>query len=139
MSVKSKLLPPRNELTEAEWAVMKVVWERQPCSAGDVQEALADDRNWAYSTVKTTMDRLVKKGVLSLSRVRNLQLFAARLNRTDAARGEVRRLLDRAFDGAVAPMMNHLVAHERLTDDDLAELRRLIDAAGNDPRDHASG
>lgn len=114
------------ELTEAEWAVMKVVWERQPCSAGDVQEALADDRGWAYSTVKTTMDRLVKKGVLTLTRVRNVQLFQARLTRTDAARGEFRRLLDRAFDGAVAPMVNHLVAHENLTADDLAALRRLI-------------
>lgn len=117
---------PLNELTEAEWAVMKVIWARQPCSAGDVQEALADERGWAYSTVKTTMDRMVKKRVLTLSRIRNLQLFEARLSRTDAARGEMRRLLDRAFDGAVAPMVNHLVAHEKLTADDLAALRQLI-------------
>jgi BlaI family penicillinase repressor len=130
-------LLPANELTEAEWAVMKVVWQRQPCSAGDVQEALADDRGWAYSTVKTTMDRLVKKGILSLTRVRNVQLFQARLSRTDAARGEFRRLLDRAFDGAVAPMVNHLVAHENLSADDLAALRRLIDSA--DHRDQAAG
>lgn len=118
--------PPENELTEAEWAVMKVVWERQPCAAGDVQEALAAERAWAYSTVKTTMDRLVKKRVLKLTRVRNLQLFQARLSRTDAARGEIRRLVDRAFDGAVAPMVNHLVAHEELSAADLAALRRLI-------------
>jgi predicted transcriptional regulator len=117
---------PNDELTEAEWAVMKVVWKRQPCSAGDVQEALAEERGWAYSTVKTTMDRLVKKGILALSRIRHVQLFEARLSRTDAARGEMRRLLDRAFDGAVAPMVNHLVAHEKLTAADLASLRRLI-------------
>lgn len=117
---------PLNELTEAEWAVMKVIWARQPCSAGDVQEALADERGWAYSTVKTTMDRLAKKGVLTLTRIRNLQLFEARLSRTEAARGEVRRMLERAFDGAVAPMVNHLVAHEKLTSDDLAALRQLI-------------
>ncbi len=117
---------PLNELTEAEWAVMKVIWSRQPCSAGDVQEALADDRGWAYSTVKTTLDRLVKKGILTLSRIRNLQLFQARLSRTDAAGAGVRRLLDRAFDGAVAPMVNHLVAHEKLTAEDLAALRQLI-------------
>ena len=124
-----------NELTEAEWAVMKIVWERQPCAAGDVQEALAAERGWAYSTVKTTMDRLVRKGVLSLTRVRNLQLFQARLTRTDAARGEFRRLLDRAFDGAVAPMVNHLVAHEDLSSDDLAALRHLIAAAPRKGRD----
>lgn len=105
---------------------MKIVWERQPCSAGDVQEALADERGWAYSTVKTTMDRLVKKGVLALSRVRHVQLFSARLSRTEAARGDVRRLIERAFDGAVAPVFNHLVAHEKLTAEDLAALRQLI-------------
>lgn len=105
---------------------MKVIWSCEPCSAGDVQEALAHERGWAYSTVKTTLDRLVKKGVLTLKRIRNLQLFEARLSRTDAARADVRRLLHRAFDGAVAPMMNHLVAHENLTADDLAALRRLI-------------
>lgn len=139
MSAKKKPVPLRNDLTEAEWAVMKIVWERQPCSAGDVQDALADDRDWAYSTVKTTMDRLVKKGILSLSRVRNLQLFTARLSRTDAARGEVRRLIDRAFDGAVAPMMNHLVANERLSAGDLSELRRLIDSAGSNTDGRATG
>lgn len=117
---------PPAELTGAEWAVMKVIWSRQPCSAGDVQEALADERGWAYSTVKTTLDRLVRKGALSLTRIRNLQLFQARITRTEAARSEVRRILARAFDGAVAPLMNHLVAHETLTADDLTELRRLI-------------
>lgn len=118
-----------NELTEAEWAVMKVVWEHQPCSAGDVQEALAADRGWAYSTVKTTMDRLVKKGVLSLSRVRNVQLFHARVSRAQAARVEIRGVLDRVFDGAVAPLVNHLVEHERLSADELAALRRLVATA----------
>jgi BlaI family penicillinase repressor len=124
-----------NELTSAEWAVMKVVWERQPCSAGDVQEVLAPGRGWAYSTVKTTMDRMVKKGILHLTRIRNLQLFAARLTRTDAARREIRRVLDRAFDGAVAPMVNHLVAHEHLSPADLAALRQFINTASSDKAD----
>ncbi|PTY08744.1 BlaI/MecI/CopY family transcriptional regulator [Opitutaceae bacterium EW11] len=128
-SGKDEATPRPNELTAAEWEVMKVVWERQPCSAGDVQEALKAERGWAYSTVKTTMDRLAKKGVLALKRVRNVQLFEARITRTDAARGEIRRLLDRAFDGAVAPMVNHLVAHEKLAPGELAALRRLIESA----------
>jgi BlaI family penicillinase repressor len=122
----------RRELTAAEWEVMKVVWSHQPCSAGDVQERLAAARSRAYSTVKTTMDRMVRKGLLKLTRVRNVQLFAARLTRIEAARGEIHRLLERAFDGAVAPMVNHLVTHERLSADDLAQLRRLIAATAGD-------
>jgi predicted transcriptional regulator len=52
------------ELTDAEWAIMRVVWENEPCAAGTVQEALKKTKDWAYSTVKTTMDRMVKKGFL---------------------------------------------------------------------------
>ena len=115
------------ELTGAEWDIMKVVWEREPCTAGDVQEAVAEVRGWAYSTVKTTMDRMVKKGILKLKRVRNLQLFEARLSRAEVATGELRRLLDRAFDGAVAPMVNHLVENEDLSAEDLAALRQMIE------------
>ncbi len=49
----------KTELTEAEWAIMNIVWEEEPCAAGTVQESLSKSRNWAYSTVKTTMDRMV--------------------------------------------------------------------------------
>jgi BlaI family penicillinase repressor len=124
--------PAARELTTVEWEIMKVVWERQPCSAGDVQEQLAPRFAWAYSTVKTTMDRMLQKGILSLSRVRNVQLFEGRLSRTEAATSEIRGLLARAFDGAVAPMVNHLLAHEKLSADDLAALRRMIESAAPD-------
>ena len=52
------------ELTEAEWIIMKVVWENEPCAAGTVQEILQKSKNWAYSTVKGAMDRMVEKGFL---------------------------------------------------------------------------
>ncbi|MCP4450752.1 MAG: hypothetical protein GY809_04775 [Planctomycetes bacterium] len=47
------------ELTEAEWDIIRVVWEQEPCAAGAVQEALAETRAWSYATVKLTMDRMV--------------------------------------------------------------------------------
>ena len=122
-------------LTDAEWSVIKVVWRRRRCTAGDVQADLADERGWAYSTVKTTMDRMVAKGILTLERAGNVQWFLARLTQGQVARSEVRRLLERAFDGAVAPMVNHLVTHEKLSGDDLAALRRLIDEAAPEEGD----
>jgi predicted transcriptional regulator len=63
------------ELTEAEWEIIQVVWERQPCAAPTVQEELAARRKWTYSTVKTLMDRMVTKGLLTTERIRNLMLY----------------------------------------------------------------
>jgi BlaI family transcriptional regulator, penicillinase repressor len=117
------------ELTEAEWTIMKVVWENQPCAAGTVQDALAKDKGWAYSTIKTTMDRMVVKGLLEIKKIRNLQLFSSTINATQARKGEFHKMLSRAFDGALGPMMQYLVEHEKLSDDDLQQLRQLVGKA----------
>ena len=113
------------ELTEAEWEIMKVLWEKQPCAAGTVQETLAKSRAWAYSTVKTTMDRMVEKGFLKIERIRNLQLFSCRISEVDAKRGEFRKMLKRAFDGALTPMMQFLIEHEGLSKEQASQLRKL--------------
>ena len=115
------------ELTEAEWDIMKVVWEKEPCAAGTVQETLAQNRNRAYSTVKTTMDRMVEKGFLQIERIRNLQLFRSCISEVDAKRGEFRKMLKRAFDGALTPMMQFLIEHEGLSKEQADYLRSLVE------------
>jgi len=114
------------ELTEAEWAIMRVVWANEPCAAGTVQEALEREREWAYSTVKTVMDRMVRKGLLEVERIRNLQLFRSTVSEVEARRGELRKMLKRAFDGALTPMMQFLVENEELSPDEVAALRKLL-------------
>ncbi|HEV2970969.1 MAG TPA: BlaI/MecI/CopY family transcriptional regulator [Pirellulales bacterium] len=126
---KSKRSPPGKPkpLTDVEWAIMAVVWEHEPCAAGTVQEALHDNHGWAYSTVKTTMDRMVAKGLLATHSIRNLQMFAPLITRTEAKRAELRRLLSRAFNGALTPMIQFLVEDEGLSADELKQLRKLLD------------
>jgi BlaI family penicillinase repressor len=114
------------ELTEAEWAIMKVVWEEEPCTAGTVQETLVGTRDWAYSTVKTTMDRMADKGFLVVERIRNLQLFRSSISEVEAKRAEFRRMLMRAFDGALTPMMQFLIEQGGLSKDEAAQLRQLV-------------
>jgi BlaI family penicillinase repressor len=125
-NVKGKNEAAFGELTEAEWAIMKVVWEHQPCAAGTVQEALVSKRGWAYSTVKTTMDRMVDKGLLKINKVRNIQLFSPRINRTEAAKGEFRKMLSRAFDGAFTPMMQFMLDSSSLSKDELNQLEGMV-------------
>jgi len=117
------------ELTEAEWEIMRIVWDRQPCTAGTVQEELAATRDRAYSTIKTTMDRMAEKGLLRIERIRNLQLFRSCVSEVEAKRGEFRRMLKRAFDGALTPMMQFLLEHEGLSPQEAAQLRKLVDKA----------
>lgn len=130
---------PNVELTEAEWEVMKVVWEKEPCTAGTVQESRAETRDWAYSTVKTTMDRMADKGLLRIKKIRNLQLFKSRVSEVDAKRGELRKMLKRAFDGALTAMMQFLIEHEGLSKEEAAQLRKLVRKQNSEDRIQNTG
>jgi BlaI family transcriptional regulator, penicillinase repressor len=118
--------PRSRTLTDVEWAIMNVVWEKEPCAAGTVQETLSEAHGWAYSTVKTTMDRMVAKGLLSLQTIRNLNLFSSQITRKEARRGELRRLLKQAFGGALSPMLQFLIDDEALSEEELQELRAVV-------------
>lgn len=114
------------DLSEAEWDILRVVWDNTPCAAGTVQETLEASRQWAYSTVKTLMDRMVDKGLLSMSKIRNLQLFTATITPEEAKRRELTRTLKRAFDGALTPLVQFLVEEEAFSKDDIQTLRHFV-------------
>lgn len=115
-----------HELTEAEWDIIQVVWERQPCAAPTVQEELAARKKWSYSTVKTLMDRMVTKGLLTTERIRNLMLYRSAISRQDAQRGELMRAVKRAFGGAFTPMMQFMLDSDTLSRKELDDLESLI-------------
>lgn len=117
------------ELTEAEWIIIKVVWENEPCAAGTVQENLQESKNWAYSTVKGAMDRMVEKGFLEINKIRNLQLFKSKISQAEAKKSEFRKMLKRAFDDALTPMMQFLIENEDFSKKDLRQMRELIEKA----------
>ena len=114
------------ELTGGEWTIMQAVWDLEPCAAPTVQEALEEDRGWAYSTVKTMMDRMVAKGLLKTERIRNLILYRSAITRSQARKGEIMRTVKRAFDGAMTPMMQFLLDDHQFSKDELAELEAAI-------------
>jgi len=114
------------ELTKGEWAIIQAVWDNEPCAAPTVQEVLETQKNWTYSTVKTMMDRMVTKGLLSTERIRNLILYRSSITRTEAQKGEILRTVKRAFDGALTPMMQFMLDNNELSRQQLAELETMI-------------
>ena len=116
----------KTELFDSEWTILQVVWEREPCAAPTVQEALKKDKGWAYTTVKTLMDRMVKKGLLKTEKIRNLYLYQSAITRAQAQRREILRTVKRAFDGALTPMMQFLIENEKLSDEDYRQLEQLL-------------
>ena len=114
--------------SEAEWKVMRVVWQRPGCAVKDIVAELEGETGWSYSTVKTMLARLTEKGALSLEKHGHLYRYEAAVDERDARRSALRSLLDRAFDGTMASLVHHMVAEEKLSKRDVEELRGLLAA-----------
>jgi predicted transcriptional regulator len=121
------------QLTEAEWKVMTAVWEGHPATARLVLERLEPGTGWAYTTVKTMLARLARKGTLRAVREGKAVAYRPTLTREEARRSALRALAERAFDGALAPMLHFLAKSERLGAKERAELIRMLEKGGGKP------
>ena len=114
-------------ISDAESEVMQVLWRKAPLSADEVIEALAARQDWQDATVKTLLNRLLNKGAIRAEKDGRRYLYSPMVKREDWVLAESRGLLERLFDGRVAPLVAHFSAHRKLSKKDVAELRKLLE------------
>ncbi len=124
MSKSDPITPER--ISEAELAVLEVLWEHPGASASEVCKCVCEQRDWTLATVKTLLSRLVQKQAIASQPDGRRYLYSPVIERADYVGGESRRLLDRLFGGRAASLVAHLAESEALTKDDLAEIEKLV-------------
>ncbi|MEF9977267.1 MAG: BlaI/MecI/CopY family transcriptional regulator [Thermomonas sp.] len=122
------------QISEAESVVMDVLWLRSPLAAEDIVAALAGSRDWQEPTIKTLLNRLLNKGAISAEKDGRRYLYAPILQRDAWVQGESESLLQRMFDGRVAPLVAHFSEQRKLSRKDIAELRKLLEELDDDGR-----
>jgi predicted transcriptional regulator len=120
------------QISDAESIVMEVLWQRSPRCADEVVAELAREQDWQEPTVKTLLNRLLTKGAIRAEKDGRRYLYAPVLKREDWVHSQSRSLLDRLFDGRVAPLVAHFSEKGRLSKKDIAELKRLVGELDND-------
>ncbi|MBL9118464.1 MAG: BlaI/MecI/CopY family transcriptional regulator [Phycisphaerae bacterium] len=116
------------DLGEAELAVLRVLWDHGPQTVREVMERLHErGRRVAYTTVLTFLARLEQKGSVTSDKTDLAYVYRAKASRSSVTKTRVKALLEELYDGAAGPVVMHLVENERLTQDELSKLRRLID------------
>lgn len=115
------------QISEAESVVMQVLWQRAPQAADEVVAALADQQDWAEPTIKTLLNRLLNKGAIRATREGRRYLYSPLLSREAWLSSESESLLQRLFDGRIAPLVAHFGEQRKLSAQDIAELRQLIE------------
>ena len=120
------------QISDAESVVMQALWDKSPLAAEDVFAAVAGGQGWQEPTVKTLLNRLLKKGAIRAERDGRRYLYAPVLSREAWLGQESEGLVDRLFGGRIAPMVAHFTERGKLSKKDLAELRQLLEDLDDD-------
>lgn len=113
-------------ISEAEHAVMEVLWEEQPLTAQEVAERAGPVRGWSVHTVKTLLSRLLAKGAISHEAEGRRFLYSPVIEREAYVGRESEKLVDRLFGGKVTPLIAQLAERRALSPEDIVELEALL-------------
>jgi BlaI family transcriptional regulator, penicillinase repressor len=124
------------KITDTEWEVMRVVWDKHPVTASEIIERLAvEDPSWHPKTARTLLARLVQKQALDYEPRGRAYVYEPLVTERECLAAESESFLERFFGGALTPMLAHFVGQRRLTKKDLAELRALLESQGDNKSD----
>ncbi|MES2755005.1 MAG: BlaI/MecI/CopY family transcriptional regulator [Pseudomonadota bacterium] len=115
-----------DRISDAEHAVMDVLWDQSPLTAQEVAERIPAGRDWSGNTVKTLLGRLLAKNVIAHEEDGRRYRYRPLVARDDYLTGESKRLIDRLFGGRLSPLVAHLAEQDELTAADVAEIEALL-------------
>ena len=113
--------------TDAELAILRILWERGPSTVRHVHEQLARDRQAAYTTALKLLQIMTEKGLVERDERERTHVYKAKLSEDQTQRQLVRDLLDRAFGGSASKLVMQALATRRASADELREIRKVID------------
>ena len=113
-------------ISDAEHAVMEVLWKRAPLTATEVADQLVQQKDWSLQTVKTLLSRLAAKAVIGTERDGRRFLYSPLVERDAYLTGVSRNFVDRLFGGKVMPLVAHLAEADELSAEDIREIEELL-------------
>ena len=115
--------------TDAELAILRILWERGPSTVRQVHDILANERQAAYTTALKLLQIMTEKGLVERDERDRTHIYRARLSEETTQRQLVRDLLDRAFGGSSGKLVMQALATRRASAEELKDIRKAIDGA----------
>ena len=120
------------QLTPSELDIMKVLWSEGPLSAREVHDRVGDRNGWAYSTTRTTIERLVRKGALEKWRFHGLHLYEASISRPAGLARLVKEFASQVLELSEVPVVSLFADSDALSEDEIEELREMLEASSTE-------
>jgi BlaI family penicillinase repressor len=115
------------KLSDAEWQLMNALWEQHPATAREIMARLDNRIQWAYTTVKTMLSRLVAKEAMTEQKKGNTSYYTPLVSQSSAQRSALKSLVDKVLGGTVEPIMHYLVEENKLSSTDRQKLIRILE------------
>ncbi len=119
------------KLSDAEWQIMNALWKKHPATARELMEEIPPDNNWAYTTVKTMLTRLISKNAVSEYKRGNTSVYEPLVSQQKARTGALKSLVDKVLGGKLEPVMHYLVEERKLSEKERRKLIRLLEEMDN--------
>lgn len=114
------------QISEAEYEVMKVIWDNAPISTTEVIQQLSNTSDWNPKTIQTLLQRLLKKGAISYEKKSRVFVYSPVIEKNEYLKQESNSFLNRYFKGTANSMILNLIDNEMLSENELEELRHLL-------------
>lgn len=119
------------KISDAEWIVMKVLWEEAPLTSAKVIEAVSSHKKWSPKTIHSLINRLVKKGALGVNKEKPLYEFYPLVDKRDCISDETRSFIQKVYDGSIHLMLANFIKEEKISEKEIEELEQLLNKKNN--------
>lgn len=114
-------------ISDAEWEVMKIIWSSPEITANKIVEMLDDNADWKPSTIKSLINRLLKKEAIGFNKIGKEYFYYPLILEEECIKAESESFIKRVFDGSVNSMILNFVKSDKLSIKDIEELRQILD------------
>lgn len=115
------------KITDAEWQIMKALWDQSPLSLKELVEELKKKKNWTNTTVRTLVVRLMEKGFIEADKSTSSFRYYPLVQKEDCQVKEAKNLIDTVFEGSIGMLITAFTKQSKLSEKEQEELQRIID------------
>lgn len=119
------------KISEAEWQILKIIWNKPKITSTEIIKELEDKEEWKASTIKSLINRLLNKNAISFEKVGKEYLYYAIVEENECVIKESKSFLNRVFDGSINSMLLNFVKSEKLSQSEIEELKSILNAKEN--------
>lgn len=115
------------KISDAEWQVIKVLWEKSPLTSTEIIEKLKFETKWNPKTIHTLIGRLVKKNAIGVEKGQSFNQYYPLVSEKDCIRVEMKSFIQKAYDGSLKMLLTNFIRDEKLSKEEIEELKRILD------------